>query len=274
LPEHITVQLDDTQVFLIGKALSTVNYIQKNIDEIDAMRHDSDRKLTAELMKHLSDNGSEVTIFAVGIAKSCSDLLAGHASAQRCIREVKLHPMTPSETRAIVHNGAREARLDFDEIVVKRIVELSSGYPYFAHLLALKCAENAIGEGRNLIRRHDMTVAIGTAVRDAEVSLKDHYESAVLSTQTEMYKHIVHGAALLDPGDFNSTALREQVSFLADRKVLQSEINNCLPRLVSANGSTVLHRAKKGIYRFSDPRMRSFIRLCAASAYGVVDPNV
>jgi len=37
LPEHITVQLDDTQVFLIGKALSTVDYIQKNIDEIDAM---------------------------------------------------------------------------------------------------------------------------------------------------------------------------------------------------------------------------------------------
>jgi transposase len=37
LPEHITVQLDDTQVFLIGKALDTMDYVQKNIDEIDAI---------------------------------------------------------------------------------------------------------------------------------------------------------------------------------------------------------------------------------------------
>ncbi len=37
LPEHITVLLDDTQVFLIGTALSTMDYIQKNIDEIDVI---------------------------------------------------------------------------------------------------------------------------------------------------------------------------------------------------------------------------------------------
>jgi len=37
LPESIPVQLNDTQVFLIGKALSTMDNIQKTIDEIDAI---------------------------------------------------------------------------------------------------------------------------------------------------------------------------------------------------------------------------------------------
>lgn len=40
LPQHITVQLDDTQVFLVGKALDTMDYIQKNIDEIDAILYE------------------------------------------------------------------------------------------------------------------------------------------------------------------------------------------------------------------------------------------
>lgn len=40
LPEHITVQLDDTQAFLIGKALHTMDDIQKTIDEIDALLYE------------------------------------------------------------------------------------------------------------------------------------------------------------------------------------------------------------------------------------------
>jgi transposase len=36
LPEHITVELDDTQVFLIKNALHTIDYLQKIIDEIEA----------------------------------------------------------------------------------------------------------------------------------------------------------------------------------------------------------------------------------------------
>jgi transposase len=68
LPEHITVQLDDTQVFLIGKALDTMDYVQKNIDEIDAILYARAEAYVEDLKILMSVPGvkfiAAITIFA------------------------------------------------------------------------------------------------------------------------------------------------------------------------------------------------------------------
>jgi Cdc6-like AAA superfamily ATPase len=53
------------------------------IDEFDTIVDPTDRQQFAEVIKHLSDSHSETKLMIVGIARSCKDLMAGHASVQR-----------------------------------------------------------------------------------------------------------------------------------------------------------------------------------------------
>ena len=114
------------------------------IDEFDALKDPEDRRRVSRLVKQLSDAGSELKMLLVGIADTCHELTGGHKSSQRCLRQVHLRRMSDREIRGIVEKGfKRTRRIGASESLVRNIVDLSAGYPYFAHLLGLKCAEYA-----------------------------------------------------------------------------------------------------------------------------------
>lgn len=117
------------------------------VDEIDSLSNPEDKKKIAELVKLLSDENSPLKILLVGIAESSLELTAGHPSVQRCLRETRLGRMTPSELSGIITKGEKKLSLKFMPPAINRIVSVSSGYPHFTHLLALKAAEDAIAEG-------------------------------------------------------------------------------------------------------------------------------
>ena len=68
LPEQIPVQLNDTQIFLIGKALSTMDHVQKTIDQIDAILYKKAESYTEDLRILMSVPGvkfiAAITILA------------------------------------------------------------------------------------------------------------------------------------------------------------------------------------------------------------------
>jgi hypothetical protein len=242
------------------------------IDEFDALVNPADRQMVAEVIKHLSDADAALKLLVVGIATSCSDLMAGHPSVQRCVREVALGRMTDGEIREIIEGNAGKLQLSFPNAVVDEIVRLSTGYPHFAHLLGLKCAEEAIGEGRTKIREDDLPRAIHAAVNDAEQSLRTAYANATRSYSTDMYAQIVAAAADLDGVEFNAAALRAQVSARAGRTIDQQALNNYFQRLVGEDDQHILRREAKGVYRFTDPRMKSFVRIMSGSGVGLGSP--
>ena len=139
---------------------------------------------------------------------------------------------------------------------------MSAGYPHFTHLLGLKCAEEAIGEGRRAVAREHLAAGFGAAVRDAEARLRTSYEEATRSYDTDMYVHVVRGAADIETLEFSAATLRAKVSARCGREVRQNELNNHFRRLVGEQEQRILHRVSQGIYRFSDPRMRSYVRMC------------
>jgi Cdc6-like AAA superfamily ATPase len=231
------------------------------IDEFDAIALDDDRERIAELIKHLSDSGASLKVMVVGIAETAYQLTAAHPSVQRCLRETKLRRMRDGELGEIVTTGAKALGLVFDDSVVKAIVQLSAGYPHFTHLLALKCAEAAIGDCRNIISDADLTNALQVAVSDAEGTLKKVYDDSVRSQQSDMYGHIVAAAASLTADEFTSSELRTAVQERTGEPISQYSLNNYFQRLMSEEKATILQRTAKGVYRFSDPRMRSYVRI-------------
>lgn len=236
------------------------------IDEADAIQKAGDKRRVAEFIKLLSDAGSKFKVLVVGIAQTAEDLTEAHPSVQRCLKETKLDRMSDTELRLIIETGMKKLHLQFDSDVVNAIVKMSAGYPHFTHLLALKCAEDAIAENRSLISREHLEKAVFHAVEDAEETLRRTYEDAARSSGTDMYRNILCAAASLDKQEFSASELRNAVSALTNRPVQQTELNNYLKRLVSdsilvGHSTTILRRIAKGVYRFNDPRIPSFIKI-------------
>lgn len=247
-PGWVAEQLRDTSALFV-------------IDEIDAVKSDEDRKKLSELIKHLSDFGSEFKILVVGIAETAEMLTGGHPSVHRCLRETKLNNMTNDELATIVVQGADIVGLTFEQRAVTGIVKLSAGYPHFTHLLALKCAENAIANDMTRIDEDDLKVALSAAAKDSEGTLKRIYDNASRSYQTDMHKKILVAAAYCNAGEFSAKDLRESIKEVYDLDISQQVLNNYFKRLVSDSEDTVLRRLAKGVYRFNDPRMPSYIRI-------------
>ncbi|SMP81496.1 hypothetical protein SAMN06295888_1402 [Desulfonatronum zhilinae] len=231
------------------------------IDELDALRNTTDRHKIAELIKQLSDQGSPFKILLVGIAETGADLTDGHPSVERCLRETRLNRMSEPELKQIIDKGEKALGLRFTPQAKTRIVNVSSGYPHFTHLLALKAAEDAIAEGRTEIGVASVEAATRRAVDDSEGRLKRQYDEACRSYGTDEYHHIVCAAALLGSEEFTAAELRVQYGNLWERRIDQNSLNNYFHRLVSDGDGTILRRIAKGVYRFNDPRMPSFVRI-------------
>jgi Cdc6-like AAA superfamily ATPase len=234
------------------------------IDEIDRIKEIEDKYAIAELIKLLSDNGSNFKILVVGVAETAEELTGGHPSVQRCLKEKPLRGLTNDELKQIVTGGANKIGIKFDDPVVTLISKLSSGYAHFTHLLALKCAEEAIAKSIKVVDRACLSGAIKLAVEDAEGSLKRAYFEASRSYGTDMYKTVLISAAKLNKIEFTADQLRQNVEKTSGQSITQGALNNYLKRLVADDGSCILKRMAKGVYKFCDPRMPSYIKISNA----------
>lgn len=237
------------------------------VDEVDAVKDETVKFQLAETIKLLSDSHSTFKVMLVGVAELSESLTAGHPSIGRCAVETKLDRMKDSEIRQIITNGAIRIKpaMDFDSEVVKQIAQLANGYPYFAHLIALKCVEDAIRESRKHIRIHHLPNALISATSEAEQSLRLAFDTATSSATTTMFRIVVDAASRFGVENFSAADLRGQVKEINGVGITQGALNNLFKKLVGDNHQRILHRVAKGTYRFSDPRMPSFVKMVCES---------
>ena len=237
------------------------------VDEVDAVKDDEVKLQLAETIKLLSDSHSTFKLMLVGVADLASSLTAGHPSIGRCAVETKLDRMKEVEIRQIITNGAARIKpaMDFDSEVVKKVAQLANGYPYFAHLIALKCVEDAISENRRHIRLHHLPNALKVATTEAEQSLRLAFDAATSSATTNMFWKVIDAASRFGVENFSAADLRGKVQEVHGAPMTQGALNNLFKKLVSDNHDKILHRVAKGTYRFSDPRMPSFVKIVCES---------
>lgn len=233
------------------------------LDEVDTLIDDEDRKKLAELIKLLSDLDSKFKIIIVGIATTGSELTAGHQSIQRCLKEIHLKRMTDDDIKKIVVNGMNKIGKIPKEEVVDKIVNISSGFPHFAHLICLKCAEIAVTSNKTHIELDILDQALVEAARDSEDTLSNTLNSMLRETNSpQEYKLILLAASYCQRRDFRSRELSDRLSELFGTDISSSSLSSRLKKLTEPyNGNTILSRTARGFFTFTDPRMASFIKI-------------
>lgn len=235
------------------------------IDEVDTLVNDEDKHKLAELIKALSDLNSCFKIILVGIAKTASELTAGHRSIQRCLKEIHLERMPDNDIKKIVINGMnriKSKRIPNDE-VINKIVDISSGFPYFTHLICLKCAEIAISRNLSHIELNILNEALLEVAKDSESTLSNILNEMLRNTNTpQEYKLILLAASYCQRKDFRNSELSNKLNELFGITINSRTLSARLARLSgSYDNNTILLRTAKGCFTFSDPRMSSFIKI-------------
>ena len=233
------------------------------LDEVDTLVNVEDKHKLAELIKALSDLNSPFKIILVGIAKTASDLTAGHRSVQRCLKEIRLERMDDEDIRKIILNGMKQIEKRPIDEVVDKIVNISSGFPHFAHLICLKCAEIAIETNKTHIENEILDMALDYAATDSEGTLTESVD-AILRTinKPQDYKLLLLAAANCQKRDFRSSEVTSKFKELFNIDITSAKLSKRLSKLTNEDVShSILIKTGRGCFSFQDPRMPSFIKI-------------
>lgn len=236
------------------------------IDEADILNGENEKLKLAEFIKHLSDYKSLLKVLVVGISNTGRDLICNHRSVERCIHEVSLQPIGVMALKSIVEHGAGKLGLVFDNDVIDDIVDVSGGYPHFVHLIALKCAEEAIFTGVKKVVPADLNKALISAAKVSEGSLKRDYEEAI-KKNTENSRKVLLAASLCHPKGFLVSELVEMTNEAIDPTLGKNIIIGCLSRWIKNSELNMIVKVERGHYRFSDPRFMSYVKMISGFTY-------
>ena len=190
------------------------------LDEFDRITDPEVRAEVATLMKLLSDATVPVQLLIVGIAVNIDELLRDHASLRRHLAAVPVGRISPAAVMELIHRGAEQAGLSFDDIASELIAGISCGSPYHVRIF---CAHAGLQALRNGSGRVDVAATLAGITQSVdEWTLLSGEDAALFRRLTRAnadshapLAHIARTAAREDV--VNVRLLRQDLGSEADR---------------------------------------------------------
>lgn len=231
-------------------------------------KNEKTRSSFADLIKSMSDNNKNSTIVLVGIADNVEDLIGEHQSLERCLKQVKMPRMRKEECEEIILNGLNKLELTIDSSVKNKIIDFSSGFPHYIHLLCkYGCKEVIENEKINFVSAY-LTIAIRQGIENTSEQLRSSFRKAILtSNNSNKWRDLIYACALCEIDEFNSFTITEVVknyNLITGGSNKNNNLNYNLNKLTSEDRGEMLVKLGKGMstkYAFKNPMMRAFIKL-------------
>ena len=237
-------------------------------DEFDNIQNEKTKASFADLIKSLSDNNKNSTIVLVGIADSIEDLIGNHQSLERCLKQVKMPRMKPEECEQIITNGLSKLNINIEKKIIDKIVEFSSGFPHYVHLLCKYGAKQLIENGKDVFSEAYLTIAIREGIENTSEQLRISYRKAILtSNSSSKWRDLIFACANCELDEFNAFTISEVVSSynsITKGKTTNGSLNYNLNKLTTEDRGELLLKLGKGMstrYCFKNPMMRAFVKL-------------
>jgi energy-coupling factor transporter ATP-binding protein EcfA2 len=238
------------------------------IDEYDKIEDANCHSLMANTIKALSDYAVNVTVVLVGVADNVNELIGEHPSVQRCLEQVPMPRMNPTERKEILDKIIPRLGMKLDGDALWKIVHLSRGLPAYVHALGLYAVQNAIARKSLLIVEDDVDHAIKRVLERSEESIQEDYAKAIHSNRTDnLYRQVLLACALADTddrGNFTPLAVCQPLTKILGREqeIEIAAFQQHLIKFISdERGNILVRKGRERAYRFrfSDPVMQPYV---------------
>ena len=254
--------------------LLTVAYGQPVLFIIDELDRLSETAGLASFLKAVS--GQYLKFLLVGIAGNVSDLLADHQSLERRLTAVRVQPMTKVELGQIVTKAQsfledNGVHIRFTERAIIHLATISSGYPWFVHVLGQQALVDAESRGDAVIDARDVAHSTAGIVENRFAQqFADIYQTAV---KDSMNREItLRAMAEWSDGDIPTG----EVYRLLSAELGVKGGSTYRGHLCTAEYGEVLFAPvfqKRGLVRFRNEMFKAYVRL-RPSIYSGVDGQV
>jgi hypothetical protein len=263
---HIDVVTPSTVENLI-RQLKMVKFLFI-FDEFDNIRTKRIRSSFADLIKSLSDNIDNTTIVLVGIADNVEELIGSHRSLERCLKQVKMPRMSDIEATAIIDNGLNKLQISIATPVKQKILEFSSGFPHYIHLLCKYGAKEIIKNDKRDFNNAYLQIAIKNGIDNTSEQLRSSYQKATLDSKLDSkWVNVLHACANSESDAFNCFSTSNVLAAynkITSKNVKGSNLTYNLNHLCEKDRGEILTKMGNGVntkFRFINPMMRAFVKL-------------
>jgi SpoVK/Ycf46/Vps4 family AAA+-type ATPase len=236
-------------------------------DEFDSISNRETKTQMADIIKLLSDNLPYTTLLIVGIAQSVDKLIGEHHSIERCIRQIEIPLMKDAESKELIESNLKHVGLKIKKTIVEKMVELSSGFPNYLHLLCKNAAYEALGNDAEEITNIHFNKAVIQSINNSDYSIRNAYQKATSSTSKSQFANVLLACAMANTDNensFGSTEVLEQYNKITGTEHKAESINYNLGMLCKRERAeilTKLGRQKNARYRFKKPLLKAFVKL-------------
>ena len=240
------------------------------LDEFDRIKDQATVHLIADSIKSLSDYSVNATVVIVGVAEDISTLIRGHESVTRALIQIPMPRMSAAEVKQLVLTRYTRCGLVTDNDAVWKIVFLSRGLPYYAHLIAMNAARYSIDNKKVTVKHQDVDKALEASISELDQSIKEKYVMATKSQRGDdtLYPSVLLACAFAitdELGRFQQSAVALPLNKILPEKNYQpSTFALHMNAFCEDERGRVLQRfgtARNYRYRFSDPVMQPFVIL-------------
>lgn len=237
-------------------------------DEFDNIRTKKIRSSFADLIKSLSDNVENTTIVLVGIGHNVEELIGIHRSLERCLKQIKMPRMSDSEAGDIIDNGLEQLKITMPKSVRQDILEFSSGFPHYIHLLCKYGSKQIIINEKNEFSNAYLQIAIKNGIDNTSEQLRSSYQKAIVDSKPDSkWKKVLYACANGKNDIFNCFSTSDvlaEYNKLVKKPVKGNNISYNLKQLCTKERGDILLKMGTGVntrYRFINPMMRAFVKL-------------
>lgn len=176
--------------------------------------------------------------------------------------------MSSEELGEIIDNGLHALKMQIESSVKNKIVNYSSGFPHYTHLLSKYSAYSAILAKRHLIDNKDFNYAVRQALENASQHLSDTLQQATVSSKSSTkFEDVICAVALAKTDEYDCSSITDilrEYNKRTQKEVKREDINYNLGALCTNDKGQVLE--KVGVssnikYRFKNPLIKAYIKL-------------
>ena len=237
-------------------------------DEFDNIKKNRVREQFADLVKSFSDNVENITIVIIGISDNVVNLIGNHQSLERCLKQIKMPRMKPHELGGIIDNGINYLQLEINKETRKRIIDFSTGFPHYTHLLCKYSCKACIENDEEIVTNDHLDKAIEFSIENVQEQIKETYRKATFSSATEsQWEQVLMACAISEADEYNCFTIKEitdNFSKISGKPKDKVNISYNLGRLCGDERGLILEKFSidgSVKYRFTNPLSKAFVIL-------------